>query len=124
MNEIYLSLRAHLNDLANKPAIAYIGKAYTPTTGTPYIQESFFPATPEYGIGYDDFVDQAGLYQLEVMTPIGQETAWRTLGQSVADHFKRGRYTDFEISRVEWGNPVADGAFMNTRIDVYWRVLS
>lgn len=67
-------------------------KKYEPTPSVAYISEAFLAGDNEYiGLGYNAFIKQLPIYQLDVMTPKEQGAKWD--GLSVADklmiEFKR-----------------------------------
>jgi hypothetical protein len=41
----------------------------------------------------------------------------------LAEHFKRGRYTEFEVMRVDWVPTGTEGAYSVIRMSIYYRVL-
>jgi hypothetical protein len=62
-------MRAHLNTLSNKPPIAYLDQAYSPT-GVQYLREGFYSASPDHlAIEYGGTTDHRGYYQIEILTP-------------------------------------------------------
>jgi hypothetical protein len=42
----------------------------------------------------------------------------------LAEHFKRGRYTGFEVMRVDWVPTGTEGAYSVIRMSIYYRVLA
>ena len=42
----------------------------------------------------------------------------------LAEHFKRGRYTGFEVMRVDWVPTGVEGAYSVIRMSIYYRALA
>lgn len=89
---IYNALRAHLNDMANLPPVAYENQPYTPTTGTLWIRENLLPAdTSPLTLADGDSMQYGGIYQVTVFAPAdGGAFTGRTMAERIALHFKRG----------------------------------
>jgi hypothetical protein len=126
MNQsIYKAMRAHLNTLSNKPPIAYLDQAYSPT-GVQYLREGFYSASPDHiAIEYGGTTDHRGYYQIEILTPSNSgAAAGMDKATLLSEHFKRGRHTGFEVMRVDWVPTGTEGAYSVIRMSIYYRVLS
>lgn len=126
MNQsIYKAMRAHLNTLSNKPPIAYLDQAYSPA-GVQYLREGFYSASPDHlAIEYGGATDHRGYYQIEILTPSNSgAAAGMDKATLLAEHFKRGRYTGFEVMRVDWVPTSNEGAYSVIRMSIYYRVLA
>lgn len=126
MNQsIYKAMRAHLNTMSNKPPVSYMNQGYSPT-GVQYLREGFYSASPDHlAIEYGGVTDHRGYYQIEILTPSGSgEAAEMDKATLLAEHFKRGRYTGFEVTRVDWVPTGNEGAYSVIRVSIYYRALS
>ena len=124
MNQsIYKAMRAHLNTLSNKPPIAYLNQPFTPT-GVQYLREGFYSAEPNHlAVEYGGVTDYQGFYQIEILTPANSGSTEMTTAESLSEHFKRGRYTGFEVMRIDWVPTGTEGAYSVIRMSIYYRVL-
>ena len=125
MNQtIYKAMRAHLNTLANKPPIAYMNQPYSPT-GVQYFREGFYSAEPNHlAVEYGGVTDYQGFYQVEILTPSNSGSAEMATAEALSEHFKRGRYSGFEITRCNWVKINNEGAYSVIRFTAYYRKLS
>ena len=126
MNQsIYKAMRAHLNALANKQPIAYLNQPFTPT-GVQYLREGFYSAEPNHlAIEYGGVTDYRGYYQIEILTPSNSgAAAGMDKATLLAEHFKRGKYTVFEVTRVDWVPTGNEGAYSVFRFTAYYRALA
>ena len=125
MNQtIYKAMRAHLNKLANKPPIAYLNQPFTPT-GVQYLREGFYSAEPNHlAVEYGGVTDYQGFYQIEILTPSNSGSTEMTTAESLSEHFKRGDYSGFEITRCNWVKIDNEGAYSVIRFTAYYRALS
>ena len=125
MNQtIYKAMRAHLNTLANKPPIAYLNQPYSPT-GAQYFREGFYSAEPNHlAVEYGGVTDYQGFYQIEILTPANSGSTEMTTAEALSEHFKRGAYSGFEITRCNWVKISNEGAYSVIRFTAYYRALS
>ena len=125
MNQsIYKAMRAHLNTLANKPPIAYLNQPFTPS-GVQYFREGFYSAEPNHlAIEYGGVTDYQGFYQVEILTPANSGSTEMTTAETLAEHFKRGTYGSFEVTRCNWVKIDNEGAYSVIRFTAYYRALS
>ena len=125
MNQtIYKAMRVHLNKLANKPPIAYLNQPFTPT-GVQYLREGFYSAEPNHlAVEYGGVTDYQGFYQIEILTPSNSGSTEMTTAESLSEHFKRGDYSGFEITRCNWVKIDNEGAYSVIRFTAYYRALS
>ena len=125
MNQtIYKAMRAHLNTLSNKPPIAYLNQPFTPS-GVQYFREGFYSAEPNHlAIEYGGVTDYQGFYQVEILTPANSGSAEMTTAEALSEHFKRGRYSGFEVTRCNWVKITNEGAYSVIRFTAYYRALS
>ena len=125
MNQvIYKAMRAHLNTLANKPPIAYLNQPYSPT-GVQYFREGFYSAEPNHlAVEYGGLTDYQGFYQIEILTPANSGSAEMTTAETLSEHFKRGAYSGFEVTRCNWVKIDNEGAYSVIRFTAYYRALS
>ena len=125
MNQvIYKAMRAHLNTLANKPPIAYLNQPFTPT-GVQYLREGFYSAEPNHlAVEYGGVTDYQGFYQIEILTPANSGSAEMDKASALSEHFKRGRYSGFEVTRCNWVKISNEGAYSVIRFTAYYRALS
>ena len=120
---IYKAMRAHLNTLANKPPIAYLNQQFKPT-GVQYFREGFYSAEPNHlAIEYGGVTDYQGFYQIEILTPSNSGSTEMTTAETLAEHFKRGAYSGFEITRCNWVKIDNEGAYSVIRFTAYYRAL-
>ena len=124
MNQsIYKAMRAHLNTLANKPPIAYLNQPYSPT-GVQYFREGFYSAEPNHlAVEYGGVTDYQGFYQVEILTPANSGSAEMDKASALSEHFKRGAYSGFEITRCNWVKIDNEGAYSVIRMSIYYRAL-
>ena len=125
MNQtIYKAMRAHLNTLANKPPIAYLNQPFTPT-GVQYFREGFYSAEPNnLAVEYGGVTDYQGFYQIEILTPTNSGSTEITTAEALSEHFKRGAYSGFEITRCNWVKITNEGAYSVVRFTAYYRSLN
>ena len=125
MNQtIYKAMRAHLNALANKPPIAYLNQPYSPT-GVQYLREGFYSAEPNHlAVEYGGVTDYQGFYQIEILTPSNSGSTEMTTAEVLSEHFKRGAYSGFEVTRCNWVKIDNEGAYSVIRFTAYYRALS
>ena len=125
MNQvIYKAMRAHLNTLANKPPVAYLNQPFTPS-GVQYFREGFYSAEPNHlAVEYGGVTDYQGFYQVEILTPINSGSAEMTTAEALSEHFKRGNYGSFEVTRCNWVKITNEGAYSVIRFTAYYRALS
>ena len=125
MNQaIYKAMRAHLNTLANKPPVAYLNQPFTPT-GVQYFREGFYSAEPNHlAVEYGGVTDYQGFYQVEILTPANSGSAEMTTAEALSEHFKRGAYSGFEITRCNWVKINNEGAYSVIRFTAYYRALN
>ena len=125
MNQtIYKAMRAHLNTLANKPPIAYLNQPFTPT-GVQYFREWFYSAEPNHlAVEYGGVTDYQGFYQVEILTPSNSGSTEMTTAEALSEHFKRGAYGGFEVTRCNWVKISNEGAYSVIRFTAYYRSLS
>ena len=125
MNQaIYKAMRAHLNTLANKPPIAYLNQPFTPS-GVQYFREGFYSAEPNHlAVEYGGVTDYQGFYQIEILTPANSGSTEMTTAEALSEHFKRGAYGGFEITRCNWVKIDNEGAYSVIRFTAYYRALN
>lgn len=125
MNQsIYKAMRAHLNTLANKPPIAYLNQPFTPT-GVQYLREGFYSADPNHlAVEYGGVTDYQGFYQIEILTPSNSGSTEMTTAEALSEHFKRGAYSGFEVTRCNWVKIDNEGAYSVIRFTAYYRALN
>lgn len=125
MNQsIYKAMRAHLNTLANKPPIAYLNQPFTPT-GVRYFREGFYSAEPNHlAVEYGGITDYQGFYQVEILTPANSGSTEMTTAEALSEHFKRGGYSGFEVTRCNWVKISNEGAYSVIRFTAYYRALN
>ena len=117
-------MRAHLNTLSNKPPIAYLNQPFTPT-GVQYFREGFYSAEPNHlAVEYGGVTDYQGFYQIEILTPANSGSTEMTTAEALSEHFKRGRYSGFEVTRCNWVKIDNEGAYSVIRFTAYYRALS
>ena len=125
MNQaIYKAMRSHLNTLPNKPPIAYLNQPFTPT-GAQYMREGFYSAEPNHlAVEYGGVTDYQGFYQIEILTPANSGSTEMTTAEALSEHFKRGMYSGFEVTRCNWVKVDNEGAYSVIRFTAYYRALS
>ena len=125
MNQtIYKAMRAHLNTLANKPPIAYLNQPFTPN-GVQYLREGFYSAEPNHlAVEYGGVTDYQGFYQVEILTPANSGSTEMTTAEALSEHFKRGAYGGFEVTRCNWVKISNEGAYSVIRFTAYYRALN
>ena len=125
MNQaIYKAMRAHLNTLANKPPIAYLNQQFTPS-GVQYFREGFYSAEPNHlAVEYGGVTDYQGFYQVEILTPANSGSAGMDKASALSEHFKRGAYSGFEVTRCNWVKIDNEGAYSVIRFTAYYRALN
>ena len=118
-------MRAHLNTLSNKPPIAYLNQPFAPT-GVQYLREGFYSASPDHlAIEYGGTTDYRGYYQIEILTPSNSgAAAGMDKATLLAEHFKRGVYSGFEVTRCNWVKIDNEGAYSVIRFTAYYLALS
>ena len=124
MNQaIYKAMRAHLNTLANKPPIAYLNQPFTPS-GVQYFREGFYSAEPNHlAVEYDGVTDYQGFYQVEILTPSNSGSAEMDKASALSEHFKRGVYSGFEVTRCNWVKIDNEGPYSVIRFTAYYRAV-
>ena len=122
MNQtIYKAMRAHLNTLANKQPIAYLNQPFTPS-GVQYFREGFYSAEPNHlAVEYGGVTDYQGFYQVEILTPANSGSAEMDKASALSEHFKRGVYSGFEVTRCNWVKIDNEGAYSVIRFTAYYR---
>ena len=125
MNQtIYKAMRAHLNTLANKPPVAYLNQPFTPS-GVQYLREGFYSAEPNHlAVEYGGVTDYQGFYQIEILTPSNSGSTEMTTAEVLSEHFKRGAYSGFEVTRCNWVKIDNEGAYLVIRFTAYYRALN
>lgn len=117
-------MRAHLNTLSNKPPIAYLNQPYSPV-GVQYFREGFYSAEPNHmAVEYGGVTDYQGFYQVEILTPANSGSTEMTTAEALGEHFKRGLYSGFEVTRCNWVKIDNEGAYSVIRFTAYYRALS
>jgi len=86
-----------------------------------YLREGFYSASPDHrAIEYGGLTDYRGYYQIEILTPSNSgAAAGMDKATLLADHFKRGAYSGFEVMRVDWAPTGIEGSYSVIRMSIY-----
>jgi hypothetical protein len=95
MTAIRAAFRSKLLTVSGLPPVAWQNRTFTPPNQAVWFKESLLPATSALtsfcGVGVDGLIQETGIYQITVYTPVGTETKaaddWASL---LAATFKPG----------------------------------
>lgn len=120
------ALSTRLNEMTNKPAIAWMnGPTFKPVVDTPWWAEFDLPANTDdptlSGTGYQD---KTGIYQVNVMRPVGE---YRYTGIDEAERVKawfRGfKSSGLVVTSVSIESANRDADWWVTPVSINYRVL-
>lgn len=104
--KIHAALDSHLNNMANKPPVAWDNVTFNPSTDTLWIRPSYLPvSTVQAGLGEQGQDEYLAIYQIDIFAPIGNGkfTAEDMAGKLTA-HFGRGLALSYDTLSVRLRN--------------------
>jgi hypothetical protein len=102
IEKIRIALDGHLNDMSNKPEIAWENRKYTPKLGTPFIRPQFSQVeAPAAGVGITSPIRRRGVYTVTVFCDKGISTpTLENLAGRVEERFQAGTVLTEDDMRV------------------------
>jgi hypothetical protein len=114
-SDIEAAFTVRMNELANRPAVAWPNVKFEPNAKKPYLRINIIPAeTVQASLGAEGKDETNGICQVTVFAPAG---SGRTdLPDIIADHFKRGTVLSYNGTNIRLRSPsigpaIQDGAF-------------
>lgn len=123
-NDISTALTIHLNNLPNKPPIAFENATFTPVNGQMYLRETTLPLN-SVNLTLKSRVQRVDLiYQIDIFSPKGQSKHQaQRMQDAIVNHFggvlrlsHNGRIV--EINSIKPVSPIEDGAWMIYPVEV------
>jgi hypothetical protein len=130
--DIDSALDSHLNDLPDKPPVAWENKGYAPVLGTLYLRpKNLTGDSRQATLGTSGTDENNGVYQIDVFAESG-EGKYEALEKAdeIADHFKRGTLLTYNdrsvrirsVSRREGNN--TDSGWYKVSIEIVYIIFT
>ena len=117
-----------MNELANRPAVAWPNVKFESNSKKPYIRINIIPAeTVQASLGADGKDETNGICQITIFVPAG--TGRTDLPDIIADHFKRGTALSYNGTSIRLRSPsvgpaIAEGAFYFVPVSIPYQTFT
>jgi hypothetical protein len=126
--DIEAAFTVHMNELADRPAVAWPNVKFEPNGKKPYLRLNVIPAeTVQASLGATGKDETNGICQITCFAPTG--TGRTDLPDIIADHFKRGTVLSYNGTSIRLRSPsigpaVADGAFYFVPVSIPYQTFT
>ena len=127
-SDIEAAFTVKMNELADRPAVAWPNVKFEPNGKKPHLRINVIPAeTVQASLGSAGKDETNGICQISCFVPAG--TGKSTLPDIIADHFKRGTVLVYNGTRIRLRSPsigvsVIDGAFYFVPVSIPYQTFT
>ena len=127
-SDIEAAFTVKMNELSDRPAVAWPNVKFEPNAKKPYLRITIIPAeTVQASLGAQGKDETNGICQITIFVPAG--TGRTDLPDVIADHFKRGTVLSYNSTSIRLRAPsigpaVSDGAFYFVPVSIPYQTFT
>ena len=127
-SDIEAAFTVQMNELVDRPAVAWPNVKFEPNGKKPYLRISIIPAeTVQASLGSTGKDETNGICQISCFVPAG--TGKSDLPDIIADHFKRGTVLVYNGTRIRLRSPsigvsIINGAFYFVPVSIPYQTFT